>query len=120
MTPALPIREAREKALILALQFVDPIGAFAAGGLTLHDTISAAQALLHGARGPGAEIALAVWGLALLVANPLPILVLVMRGFGAPATLTNRLTSQPLVFWFGVIIFAAAHGPAVTNRLDIQ
>jgi hypothetical protein len=120
MIPPLPVREAREKALLLTLQFIDPIGAFVAGVLTLYDTIPAAQALLHGDRGPRAEIALAVWGLALLVANPLTIFILVMRGFGAPTTLARKLSSQPLVFCLGAVIYAAAHDSAFTSWLDMQ
>ncbi len=110
-------REAREKACLLGLQLLNPVGALAAGVIGLHYAIPAVLALLHGGAQLDPQTVVIAWAAALLLGNVLIAVSLLLRGFGAPTTFTHQLASNPLNFWLGVVLCFAAQVPALSHWL---
>lgn len=116
MTNSLLKREAEEKATLLTLQLLDPVGAVIAGMLGLRYTLPAVLSVLHGGRGSTAEVAMFVCGAVLLLGNMLTPMGLLLRGFGY--TFTHALVSKPMYFWVGAIVFFAMHVPSLQAWLE--
>lgn len=115
MTASILVRESREKALGLSLQFIDPAGAVLAGLLTLRYAIAAVTSILHGGHGFPAATMLWLWGLVLLLANVLTTIRLLLPGFGFSSTAIASSQTNELRFGLGVAFIAASYFPEVTT-----
>lgn len=116
MTNSLLRREAQEEATLLALQFLDPVGALVAGILALRYTIPAVLSVLHGGSGSTTATVMFVWGIVLLLGNILTPVGLLLRGFGY--AFTRALVSDPIYFWVGAIVFFAMHVASLQGWLE--
>jgi hypothetical protein len=107
MTNSLLKREGQEKAALLALQLLDPIGAILAGMFTLRITVPTVLGLFHGGRGAAPETVMFAWGAVLVLGNVLVPVSLLLLGFGYG--FTRALLSKPLWFLAGAIVLVAVH-----------
>ncbi len=109
-------QEAQQKATLLALQFLDPIGGFIAGYLSLLLAIPAVLSLIHGHSGASAEAMTYAVSAVLVMGNILTAVRLLLGGFGYAAA--PALETKPLRFSIGLVLIAATHLEPLSRWLD--
>lgn len=105
MTTAFLREEGRQKAALLALQLLDPIGGCAAGYLGLRLTIPAVLSILHDRPGPSAAAVIYVGSAVLVLSSILVLVRLFIAGLGY--TFVLALQTKPLEFGAGLTLIVA-------------
>jgi len=102
--------------IVQALKFIDPIGAFLAGLLTLRLAIAIILRDFQVAIAP--ETVFTVWGIVLVGSSLLTPISLLLRGFETSRSVGKALQSNSLSFWLGVLLLFAAHATVLIQRIE--